>query len=185
MTQVEQAKKDIEKLKDKTQFEKMLGISGILTRLFNDVGLQPIIVGGLAVEIYTRGEYTTRDIDFIFSQRHIAEGFLERLNFKQHGRHYYHEELLVSIEIPDDMLEDADYNKVTKLNLKNGDSVFVIGIEDIILDRLRACKHWKSSSDCEWGKRMFLLHKDNLDLEYMKECTKRDLTHDIFANWVN
>ncbi|WP_157404568.1 hypothetical protein [Shouchella shacheensis] len=33
--------------------------------------------------------------------------------------------------------------------------VFVIGVEDIILDRLRACVHWKSSSDCEWGMNPF------------------------------
>lgn len=62
--------------------------------------------------------------------------------------------------------------------------VYVIGIEDIILDRLRACIHWKSASDCEWGKRMFLLHRDRLDIEYMKEMTKRDLTRNLLDKWL-
>ncbi len=79
-----------------------------------------------------------------------------------------------------DILElgNADDNKVTELQIQINDEmkVFVIGIEDIILDRLRACIHWKSASDCEWGKRMFLLHHERLDIEYMKEMAKKDLT---------
>lgn len=184
MTQVEAAKQEIEALINKTQFEKMIGVVGILTRLFEENQLKPIIVGGFAVEIYTQSDYSTVDIDIVFSRWDLARDMLLKLGFKQHGKHFYHEKLFVSIEIPGDMLEDSDDEKVIKVNLPNGDSVFVIGIEDIILDRLRACKHWKSTADCEWGKRLFMIHRDHLDTEYMKECSTRDLTSEILQSWM-
>lgn len=75
------------------------------------------------------------------------------------------------------------YENVIELKLKNDAKVYVIGIEDIILDRMRACIHLKSSSDCEWGKRMYLLHFDRLNHEYMMKTAKIDLTADLLEKW--
>ena len=111
-------------LDGKTNFEKMIGTVGILTELLGE-NRRPVIVGGLAVEIYTRNEYTTVDIDLI---------------------------------LPDGM------------------KVYVIGLENIILDSLRACVHWKSNSDCEWAQRLYFLHKQNLDIEYLRMTAKKDKT---------
>lgn len=185
MSSIEAAKKELMGLINKSKFEKMVSVSSILTRLLKDFNLKPIIVGGLAVEIYTRGEYTTSDIDFIFSQREIIKNLLLQLGFIEQGRHFFHEDLLISIEIPNDMLEDADYDKVIEIELENGDSIYVIGIEDIILDRLRGCVHWKSPSDCEWGRRLLMLYKEQLDIDYMVECSRRDLTYDVLCEWLD
>ncbi|MEQ6388944.1 DUF6036 family nucleotidyltransferase [Bacillaceae bacterium S4-13-58] len=184
MKSIEEAQLKLQDLREKSKFEKMIKTTAILTSLFETEGLKPIIVGGLAVEIYTRNEYTTLDIDLIFSQRHIADKYLKRLGFKTEGRHWFHEDLLISIEIPNDMLEDADEDRIVELELDNNLHVYVIGLEDIILDRLRACVHWKSSSDCEWGKRLFLLHKERLDLEYLKHSAQRDNTTEILNKWL-
>lgn len=162
MISIDEARLRLEQLKDKTKFEKMVQVTAILTKVFERENLKPIIVGGLAVEIYSRNEYTTSDIDIIFSPREIADKYLQLLDFKHVGRYWYHEELMISIEIPNDLLEDADRERVIELMLQDGFHVFVIGLEDIILDRLRTCVHWKSSSDCEWGKRLFLLHYDRM-----------------------
>src|SRR5690625_982586 len=185
MSSIEDAKFKLSKLKGKSKFEKMVQTTAILTNLFEKEKLKPIIVGGLAVEIYTRGEYTTSDIDIIFSQREIADSYLKSLGFITEGRHWYHEELMISIEIPDDMLEDADDEKVIQLQLENNLHVYVIGIEDIILDRLRACVHWKSSSDCEWGKRLFFMHAQRLDMNYLKNTSQVDNTFDQLSDWIN
>lgn len=184
MLSIEEAKCRLAKLKGKSKFEKMVQTTAILTGLFANEHLNPIIVGGLAVEIYTRGEYTTSDIDLIFSQRDIADHYLKNLGFISEGRHWYHKELLVSVEIPDDILKDADDDRVIKLELEDGLYVYVIGIEDIILDRLRACVHWKSTSDCEWGKRLFLMHFDRLDVTYLKTTSKKDTTLPQLTNWL-
>jgi hypothetical protein len=71
------------------------------------------------------------------------------------------------------------------MNLPDGSFVYVIGIEDIILDRLRACVHWTSSSDCEWGARLLLTHRTKLDLEYMTAKALEDLTIVKFREWLD
>ena len=152
MSLINEAKRMLLKLESKSTFEKMVQVAALLTKLLEDKHIRPVIVGGLAVEIYTRSDYTTVDIDMIISDRELAGQILVQLGFSVEGRHWYHEKLMISIEIPNDILEDADDSKVTELQINNDLKVYVIGIEDIILDRLRACIHWKSTSDCEWEK---------------------------------
>ncbi|MBW7650719.1 MULTISPECIES: DUF6036 family nucleotidyltransferase [Anoxybacillus] len=184
MNSIKEAKEKLQFLRTKTSFEKMVQVTAILTKLLEPYRIRPIIVGGLAVEIYTRGDYTTVDIDLIVSDREKAGQLLTQLGFVPSGRHWYHDELFVSVEIPNDMLEDADDDKVIELMLEDGLSVYVIGIEDIILDRLRACVHWKSSSDCEWARRMFLLHKERLHFTYMEHVAEKDGTIKQLKEWL-
>jgi hypothetical protein len=162
----------------------MVGVTAVLTDLLEQHKIKPVIVGGLAVEIYTRGDYTTVDIDVIISDRNLAADLLQQLGFIKTGRHLYHDKLMVSIEIPNNVLEDADDHRIIRLELEDKHKVFVIGIEDIILDRLRDCVHWKSSSDCEWGKRMFLLHNERLDMAYLKRTAANDLTAEKLQEWL-
>ncbi|WP_134704382.1 hypothetical protein [Ammoniphilus sp. YIM 78166] len=185
MISIEEAKLSLSHLKGKSKFEKMVQVSAILTKLLEPHNINPVIVGGLAVEIYTRSEYTTADIDMVLSRRDLANDILLQLGFKREGRHWYHDDLLVSIEIPGDMLDDADLSKVVELQLKDNLKVYVIGIEDIILDRLRACIHWKSTSDCEWGKRLLLLHYQRIDLKYLMETSRKDSTQERLQSWLD
>jgi hypothetical protein len=171
---IEQFKKELVQLAGKSRYEIMTETTAIFTALIEPYGIIPVVVGGLAVEIYTRGQYTTLDIDLVMHRRELAGETLARLGFLQEGRHWYHPELEVAIEIPDDVLEGADREKIIKIHLPSGRYLYVIGIEDIILDRLRACVHWRSTSDCEWGLRMLKVHYVSLDLDYMRTMAKND-----------
>lgn len=53
MSSINDARFQLFKVKSKSKFEKMLQTTAILTNLFEQEKLKPIIVGGLAVEIYT------------------------------------------------------------------------------------------------------------------------------------
>lgn len=181
---IDQARERIGQLQNQSKFEKMMGVCSVLTSLTEKEGLKPIIVGGFAVEIYSRSEYTTVDIDLIFSRRDIIDQYLQMLDFIKAGRHWYHEGLGVSVEVPNDMLDLADPDKLIKLNLQEQSSVYVIGLEDIILDRLRACVHWQSLSDCEWGYRLFLLHAEKLDVKYLQQKAEVDQTKGILDRWL-
>jgi len=185
MNSIEREKQFLSQLAGKSRFEVMSETAAIFTTLLEPYKILPIVVGGLAVEIYTRGQYTTLDIDLVMQRHDLATDILISLGFLQEGRHWYHPELEVALEIPGDVLEGADKERVIKLQLPSGRHLYVIGIEDIILDRLRACVHWKSSSDCEWGLRLLKVHFSSLDLDYMTRMAAGDLTADKFAEWLS
>ena len=171
---IEQEKAALEKLIGKSRFKIMTETAAIISTLLEPHSLTPVVVGGLAVEIYTRGQYTTLDIDMVVPGRELVADILEKLGFLKEGRHWYHPDLEVAVEIPGDILKGADRERVIELILPSGRSLSVIGIEDIILDRLRACVHWQSSSDCEWGLRLLKIHYANLDLDYMSKMAAED-----------
>lgn len=138
-------------------FQRNIKVVSYLTYLLEKMGIRPIIVGGHAVEIYTLGHYTTVDVDLVVSGREFAQEILTLLGFKksQGNRHWYHEDLGLPIEIPDDVLAGS-LDRIMQVTVEESYHVYVIGIEDLILDRVRAAVYWKSSADREWA---FLLIK--------------------------
>jgi len=184
MTLIDKALLEMEKLKSKSKFEKMLLFTSIFTELLEEYNIKPIIVGGLSVEIYTRNDYTTVDIDLVLSGRDKANEILQKLGFEKLGKDWYHEDLEIALEIPDNVL-DGSYEKVLILNLPNNKKVYVIGIEDILADRLRACVHWKSTADCEWGYRLLFIHYQDIDIEYLIEKSKKEQTYSELNKWLN
>ena len=120
-------------------------------------------------------------------RRDLAREILGQLGFLQEGRHWYHPRVEVALEIPGDVLKGADPDRVIKINLPSGRHLYVIGIEDIILDRLRACIRSRSSSDCEWGLRMLKVHHASLDLKYMVAMAEEDgtATADRLERWLD
>lgn len=51
---------------------------------------------------------------------------------------------------------------------------YVIGVEDLILDRLRACVHWHSESDCEWAQRLLAIHHREIDWKYLSQTAEAE-----------
>ncbi len=50
---------------------------------------KPILVGGSAVEFYTRGTYKSLDIDLL-ADREALEKVLEKMGFSKIGRHWFY-----------------------------------------------------------------------------------------------
>jgi hypothetical protein len=44
----------------------------------------------------------------------------------------------------------------------------VLGVEDLLVDRLRAWVHWKSDEDGRWAARLAALYADELDWSYLR-----------------
>lgn len=166
---IQWAKTEIEKLipikEDK--LSTMLATASIITTLMEPIPRKdayPIVVGGLAVEIYTQGDYTTRDIDFVTSSSIALRELLPKIGFKREGRIFYHEGIEIVIDVVDNALEGS-YEKLVKLQLDQERYVYVISMEDIILDRLRG---FENSDSNEWGLRLLASNYDSVDLEYIK-----------------
>jgi hypothetical protein len=180
---LEEAKQELYDLKGQGKFERMLYTAAILTELLMQHNIKPIIVGGLSVEIYTMNGYTTQDIDFILNGTEKANEIFINLGFKKLGKDWIHPFLGITLEIPGNHLA-GDYNKVTSLPIDNK-IVYLIGIEDIIIDRLRSAVHWKSGEDREWGFRMLFMYLEGIDLDYIKSNLVNGKESEEFDLWLS
>jgi hypothetical protein len=49
--------------------------------------------------------------------------------------------------------------------------VVILGVEDLLIDRLRAWIHGTSEEDGRWARRLALLYADRLDWSYLRAKT--------------
>ena len=124
-----------------------------------------IVVGGNALEFYTLGDYSTMDIDLVSTRRSEIGKILENWGFNRIGRHWYHADLDVAIEIPDDVLAGSE-EKITQVEI-GGLNVYIIGVEDLIIDRVNAYVHWRSIDDGDWAKELMALYRQEIDWDYL------------------
>lgn len=156
--------KEITNRPDKTMY-----FAAIFAERLKGQGIKPILVGGGALEFYTQGSYTTLDVNMVVAGREHAKKVLEEMGFhRMRGqRSWYNEELELSVEIPDDVLAGS-MDRVVSVDMGGGLTAYVIGVEDLIIDRLNAYKYWKSLNDGEWAAATLAIHFDEIDLEYLK-----------------
>jgi excisionase family DNA binding protein len=150
------------------QLERRLRFVALLTTACVARGWQPpVIVGGHAVEFYTVGAYATMDIDLV-SMSEPLEAILGSWGFRREGRYWIDEALSLLVEAPGSRLEPGQRERLTAVQTDRG-IAYVLGPEDLILDRLNACVHWRSQEDCFWARTLFGSHLERLDLEYLRE----------------
>ena len=71
----------------------------------------------------------------------------------------------VAIEILDDVLAGSE-EKITQVEIE-GLNVYIIGVEDLIIDRVNAYDHWRSIDDGDWAKELMALYKHEIDWDYL------------------
>jgi len=155
--------------KTESPLKRQLLTVALISHLLQKKGKEvPIIIGGLALSYYTREVYFTADIDLAYADREALDEVLKELDFEKKGRYWVNENFKIAIEVPVGVLvgEDAPLEIVDlgpELHCK------IIGIEDLIIDRLNACKHWKSEIDCEMAELLVIRYLKELDWDYLKK----------------
>jgi hypothetical protein len=149
-------------------FQRTIYVMSVLTPRLEERGVRAVVVGGAAVEFYTRDWYATGDIDLAVNKgkRKEVDEVFEKMGLKKAGRMWVREDLSLYIEAPGDVA-DIDLDKVTKIDTDAG-FAYVIGLEDIIFDRIQAAEHWKSESDKEQAIRMAAMFYDEIDWKYLR-----------------
>lgn len=139
---------------------------GILTDQLKPAGLTPVLVGGTAVEFYTAGGYATKDVDLALPTSSKVDSAFTALGFRREGRFWVRDDLDLLFEAPADNLagEDAPRTDI----IVDGWRVVILGVEDLILDRLRAAVHWKSEEDMRWARRLAALYSDRVNWAYLR-----------------
>ena len=74
----------------------------------------------------------------------------------------------MAVEAPASELAGADAPRET-VELEGGLRCVVIGLEDLIIDRLNACKHLKSEVDCEMTELLIVRYRQELDWVYLEK----------------
>lgn len=151
-------------------------IVAIITEALKVLKVRPIIVGGQAVEFYTSGGYATMDIDMLCGAS-IAEidQVLKPLGFRKEGKYWTIENTDIAIEVPSGPLAGS-WDKIAEVQIDKELSAYIIGIEDIIIDRLNRYKYWKEYSDKEWIIGMMIINYTEIDWDYVYEKSKQERT---------
>lgn len=136
--------------------ERTLQIAAALSEALAAVGSRPVLVGGGAVEIYTRSAYTTRDLDFVAAVTDEVERTMGELGFEREGRHWVHRDLGIVVEFPGIALGPA-----RSVSMAVGDvELRIISVEDLIVDRLASWKHWGWDPDGAAAVLLLAIHTD-------------------------
>ncbi|MGE3062816.1 MAG: helix-turn-helix domain-containing protein [bacterium] len=159
-------------------YKKRLLFAGFLTNMLKKERIKPIVVGGNAVAFYTAGGYATGDIDIVIGDTKKAEKIMKSIGFKKSGKGYISKELDLFVKFPSGTLAGS-MERVVEVEIEEY-RVFIIGIEDIIQDRLNAYIHWKSRDDFEWAKQMAVLNKKEIDWKYLKKRSTEEKTAEAF-----
>lgn len=149
--------------------KKQLLMVALITKLLDEAGKSaPVIVGGCALAYYSREVYFTADIDLAYGDRETLDQVLKSIGFRREGRYWVHEGLKLAVEAPTSNLAGDDA-PVETVELGEGLRCTIVGIEDLIIDRLNACKHWKSEIDCEMAALLVNRYVADLDWPYLEK----------------
>ena len=145
---------------------RQLRTAAAISERLQPLGIVPVVVGGAAVEFYTRGSYTTVDVDMVVEGLNEIDAVLRGFGFvRLAGSSYIHPSVEVVVDLPAEPLA-GDTSRIVELDVE-GRKVHIIGLEDIIADRLRAYVYWEDLSSQEWAVQMMAARWEQVDSEYL------------------
>ncbi len=168
--------KNIIPLPDNVQ--RRIGVVAVLTEALKKYKITPVIVGGFAVELWTMGKYATLDIDLIADGITEYASVLRDLGFSNNGGVWTYPDTDIIIEFPKPPL-DGDYARLQPLVFQDY-QLYVLGIEDIILDRVSAAKFWGDLASKEWAIYLLAAHYQKIDWIYCEKLVQEKLISDVF-----
>jgi len=145
----------------------------LITDLLKEKGKEaPVVIGGCALSYYSREVYFTADIDLAYADREALDDVLKGIRFTKRGRYWINEDLKIVVEVPASVLTDEE-SPIEIAELGEGLQCRIIGIEDLLIDRLNACKYWKSETDCEMVELLLKRYNKELDWGYLGKKAAR------------
>lgn len=129
---------------EKNEAKRGVRIAAVIAEALRQIGQDPVLVGGAAVEFYSEGEYTTKDIDMVAPGGKELWEVMEQLGFAKRGKDFIHEDLEIYVEFPGEAL--GFDRKSDRLDV-DGLPLQIISLEDLIVDRLCSYKFWRSEVD--------------------------------------
>ena len=129
-------------------------------------GVAPALVGGGAVSLHTDGAYVTSDLDFVGVVPQEVALELTNAGFHRKGRYWVHEEFEIFLEFPAAALDPGATTEVIE---RAGQQVIVLGLEELMVDRLCAWQFWQSEIDAVNALLLWRARGERIDLRRLNQ----------------
>ncbi|MGH9934200.1 MAG: hypothetical protein ACRD3Z_03685 [Nitrososphaerales archaeon] len=168
-------------LKEKDRFTRKLTFAAFLANRLKNNGIDSVLVGGSAVEVYTNGDFPTADMDFDVSNMGKAIQLLKNLGFNKTDSLWYNSDLDIVVDLSSKGYS-GDPAKLRIIKVRNY-SLKVAGVEDLIVNRLYSAKFWKSNPqrDLEEATALVRIFSGKLDGDYLKLLAEKNDVIDVLS----
>ena len=154
----------------------MKELGGFICEALIAKDIHVVLSGGSCVEIYSRGDYTSYDLDLInqyneqFKKIHAV---MDELGFKEHDRYFVHVDTKLFIEFPSGPLGvgDTPVNDIAEIDTEAG-VLRLLTPTDCIKDRLAAYYHWDDEQCLQQA--VWVAKQNEFDLESVMQWSKKE-----------
>lgn len=159
-----------------------------LAVLEEESGSRDVLVGTMATNCYVKG-YFSEDLDIVpLSGGEELRSVMAENGFEDRGQGYwYSEEADVLIQINTPPLSDSEerLNEV-EVEAPWGEKkrIEVVGVEDLLVDRINGCKFWKHQPYCEQALTLLGAYLDDLDTDYMEDRLRGEGSFDRYQELI-
>lgn len=165
----------------------MKELGGLICDALKAKDIHVVLSGGSCVEIYSRGEYTSWDLDLInqyneqFKKIHAV---MDELGFKERERYFVHEDTKYFIEFPSGPLGvgDAPVEEIAEIDTEAG-VLRLLTPTDCVKDRLAAYYHWDDEQSLQQA--VWVAQQNNVNLESIKEWSVKESSEQKYLNFYN
>jgi hypothetical protein len=158
----------------KDRHRRQLAIGSVITKIFEYNKLPiPVVVGGTVVYLYSDGLYRSLDLDMKSDVVPEYKEIMKELGYTRIGKDFIHDELESYIEFPSGDREDSEEHMVKYIVEETGLPIYLIGFEDIILDRIKSYHATNDQESKEWALKLMGALYGHIDWSYLhKQANK-------------
>ena len=154
--------------KEPNELRKKMLLLGYVTSKLEKKKQSIFLVGGQAVETYTAGQFLTGDIDVTTSDSATTQKVLKSLGFEEIGMIWLNKPLGIAFHIV------GYFPPERSRTIRVGPyKARIVGVEELILDRLSAAKFWNIPADYEKAKVLYDNFEKQIDKDYLREIAKK------------
>lgn len=157
-------------------FRRRVLFLAFFTSKLKESGVDAILVGGQAIDLYTAGTFATSDIDLLVTNKTITEGLLNRFGFGKQDAIWFNRDLNIVVQVISAPYS-GDLRRLRKFKVREYE-LRVAAPEDLIANRLYSAKFWKGNPklDLEQAISLLKIFSDSIDNAYLdKQAMKNDI----------
>jgi uncharacterized nucleotidyltransferase DUF6036 len=165
--------------REENPFRRRIFLSAFLSEKLKESGVDAILVGGEAIDLYTAGTFATSDIDLLVTNKTLTEKLLNRFGFGRQDAIWFNRDLNIVIQVIPEPYS-GDLSKLRKFKVKEYE-LRVAAPEDLIANRLYSAKFSKSNPqrDLEQAVTLLRIFSGSIDIAYLDDQAKKNDIVDI------